>query len=350
MRIEQLTFTRFIAAIAIVIFHFGMGSCLFNNDYVSFIFKQANLGVSYFFILSGFVMIIGYNKKNYLDFRKYILAPLTRIYPLYLLAIIIIIGNELLRDIDTEDLILNVFMIQAWIPGKALTLNYPGWSLSVIFFFYITFPVLFNFIYKEKNLNTIAIWIISFWIVSQIVFHLIIRSDILNLDLNTTRNIFYNPLMHLNEFLVGNLTGIYFLTKLNGTSKNYFWHKVILVSILIIALKCPFGLNYHNGLLALVFAPLILFISLSNDYMTKIFNKKIFIFLGDISYGIYILQVPVWIIFSDYRLNKYFEIDKEVDYTLAFLIRFCLLILFSSLSYLYLEKPMRERIKKLRVS
>lgn len=103
MRIEQLTFTRFIAAIAIVIFHFGKESYLFNSDYVSFIFRQAHLGVSYFFILSGFVMIIAYGNKKNINFIEYIKNRLARIYPVYLLAIVLFLSVTFFRNINFED-------------------------------------------------------------------------------------------------------------------------------------------------------------------------------------------------------------------------------------------------------
>ncbi|MDW5290748.1 hypothetical protein [Formosa sp. PL04] len=64
MRLEQITFTRFLAAISIVIFHHGKNIFPFNQEGVSFIIKQANIGVSYFFILSGFVMVIAYGNKK----------------------------------------------------------------------------------------------------------------------------------------------------------------------------------------------------------------------------------------------------------------------------------------------
>lgn len=88
MRIEQLTFTRFIAAISIVIFHYGKESILFNNNLVGYVFKQANVGVSYFFILSGFVMIIAYHNKSEINFIEYFKNRFARIYPVYLLAIL----------------------------------------------------------------------------------------------------------------------------------------------------------------------------------------------------------------------------------------------------------------------
>lgn len=53
MRIEQLTFTRFIAAIAIVFFHFGKPLNIFSEPNIHKLLINANIGVSYFLILSG---------------------------------------------------------------------------------------------------------------------------------------------------------------------------------------------------------------------------------------------------------------------------------------------------------
>ena len=64
MRLEQLTFTRFLAAIAVVTFHYGRGSVLMDNETLGLFFHQALYGVSYFFILSGFVMMIAYSNKE----------------------------------------------------------------------------------------------------------------------------------------------------------------------------------------------------------------------------------------------------------------------------------------------
>jgi hypothetical protein len=69
MRIEQLTFTRFIAAVAVVIFHFGREVFPFQHPILQPLVLSANIGVSYFFILSGFVMIIAYNKQPNIDLQ-----------------------------------------------------------------------------------------------------------------------------------------------------------------------------------------------------------------------------------------------------------------------------------------
>lgn len=347
MRIEQLTFTRFIAAIAIVIFHYGDGSFLFNNSYVSFIFKQANIGVSYFFLLSGFVMIIAYNNNKKINFITYLKNRFARVYPVYFLAIVVTLLIFFFKDISLIDLFLNVTMLQAWFPDKALTINYPGWSLSVELFFYISFPILFNYFYKDGYKKTTAIFIISFWILSQLVFHYFLKDNSINISPYTRLDIYYNPLLHFNEFLIGNLAGLFFLNKLKSKTGNYSISIIVLIIVLLLFLRFPFGFEYHNGFLSIIFVPLIILISLDRGMLNNLLNKKLFIFLGEISFSIYILQRPVWKLISNHALEKYMGLDEVTDFTLMFFIRFIFLIFISSLSYLYFETPIRNKIKKI---
>jgi peptidoglycan/LPS O-acetylase OafA/YrhL len=349
MRIEQLTFTRFIAAISIVIFHYGSNSFPFNNHYVQFIFKQANVGVSYFFILSGFVMIIAYNKGPKINYLNYLKNRFARIYPIYFIAIVLILILSILaKKIDFEGLFLNLFMLQAWIPEKALSFNFPGWSLSVELFFYVLFPFLFNSIYSKIRFTKLIYPIIIIWLFSQILFFLLLNHSYFKEFPLSSKDLSYFPLMHLNEFLIGNLAGIYFINK-KTKPQNFDIQITVIILTIIVALKYPIGLNFHNGLLAIFFIPLIILIASNNGNLTTFSNHKTCIFLGEISFGIYILQNPVWQWISDYRLEKYLHIDKVENSTLSFFVRLFVLILFSSLSYLYLETPIRNRIKKLQL-
>src|SRR5688572_3481996 len=131
MRIEQLTFTRFVAAISIVIYHFGDNTFPFNHPLFSPLFKQAYIGVSYFFFLSGFVMIIAYKNKLKINPFEYMKNRFGRIYPVYLVAILLMIlyFNKINFSYDNNDFILNLLVLQAWVPGSALSINTPGWSL-----------------------------------------------------------------------------------------------------------------------------------------------------------------------------------------------------------------------------
>lgn len=345
MRIEQLTFTRFIAALLIIVFHFGIGKSQFSNEYTQFLFKQANVGVSYFFMLSGFVMIIAYHKKLKVNFIDFMRNRLARIYPIYLLALLLFLVLFVIsKQVSYTNFLLNVFMIQAWVPKKALVFNIAAWSISVEFLFYVFFPFLYNRFYSNINFKKLILPIILFWLISQVLYHYLLFQD-------TFSNLFYDkidlkyyPIFHLNEFLIGNLAGLYFINKSDKT-RNYDLEIIGLVALVLLSLKFPIGLNFHNGFLAVLFIPFLVLLSLNTGFITKLFNKKMFVFLGEISFSLYILQFVVWVYISDYRLNKYFGLDKSEDFIFCFFLRLVILLGVSALSYVYIEKPIRSQIK-----
>lgn len=346
MHFKQLTFTRFIAALAIVVFHYGRKIPPFNNGKIAFIFQHANLGVSYFYILSGFVMIIAYHKKERIDFLEFIKNRLARIYPVYLISLFLLFLLKI-GDIDSKGLTLNFLMIQAWFPKWALSFNYPGWSLSVEFFFYATFPLFFNYFYKKASFKTILITVSLFWLVSQLVFNYLLTASFLqNSLIIKLEYLFYNPFLHLNSFLIGNLCGLFIVGINKIKFKNYDFPILALGILLLISLRFPLHLNYHNGLLALIFVPFIILLSLNNGILTTVFGNRILVFLGEVSYGFYILQYPVFDYLSKSEFDRFYI---HLHPTIVFFIKVLVLLLFASLNYLFLEDPIRKKIKSLKV-
>ncbi len=351
MRLEQLTFTRFIAAMAIVVFHFGTGAFPFNMPELQFIVQQAHLGVSYFFILSGFIMVVAYGSYDKIDAGVYLKNRLARIYPLLFLSVLLLFLHTYFFDSAfrfgiIKDAVVNLSLLQAWIPSKALLFNGPAWSLSVEFFFYLIFPFLYNSFFARKKLTLIAITVILFWLVFQVVFYYLVNSPF-NEGYPSSNHalLFYSPFMHLSAFLAGNLGGLFFIKKLSGKTRNHDAAVIVCVAVLLLLLKYPTGMNYHNGLLALVLIPFILFMALNNGFITRLFNTRIFVFLGEISFGIYILQLPV------FRLTQSIVMEHNITHNpeQLFYIATAVLIVFSALSYLFFEKPLRNYIKKIKI-
>ncbi len=343
MRLDQITFTRFLAAFAIVVFHFGQNIFPFNNENFSFLFAGANLGVSYFFILSGFIMVVAYHKKSTINYANYYKNRIARIYPIYFLAIVINI-LPIISKINTIDLGLNLAVIQAWFPSRALSINGTGWSISVEFLFYALFPVLYNVLYSKKKFRVLTITaIIIIFIASQFFLNYYLQSNLYQGYPSNSHNfIFYHPLMHLNGFLMGNLAGLFFVNSSSTKTRNYDWIIILLVIITVALLKFGFwGLNLHNGLMAIVFLPLIVFISFNKGWLSKISKNKFLVFLGEISFGIYILQLPI------FHFSKIILESIGVVNTLyIFYISSLSLIILSSVSYIYIETPLRNYIKK----
>ena len=152
--------------------------------------------------------------------------------------------------------------------------------------------------------------------------------------------------MHINEFLIGNIAGLWYVHKYRGKYKNndLFILGLILLfvaTLKVIALKNPFGLNLHNGVLAIFFVPFIILVSMNNGVITKIFNKKPLVFLGEISYGVYILQFPAYL--CSQHIFGLLHIENKIVRFYLFVI---LLLSMASISYLFIESPVRQFFKR----
>jgi peptidoglycan/LPS O-acetylase OafA/YrhL len=157
------------------------------------------------------------------------------------------------------------------------------------------------------------------------------------------KDLLYHPLLHLNEFLIGNLAALAFLRFFNQEGrKSYLW-QIAVVSVLIYGcLYFADAINFHNGLLAILYAFFIVLLAASQDRFTNFFKKKVFVALGEISYAVYILQFPVWVLLSDFRLKKYFYLDSSAGPDLKFVFRLVFLILVSAICYYLFELPAKK--------
>lgn len=356
MSLDQITFTRFVAAITVVFFHYGQSIFPAN---VSFLFENVTAGpiaVGYFYVLSGFIMSIAYyqpvqgnNQQAVINNWKYWLARFARIYPVYLVALLLIVIAKYKSVADSQEtLVLHLSMLQAWIPGYPITLNTPGWSLSVEAFFYLCFPFLLIFVYKSGIKKLIVITVLL-WFLTQIILMTAINSDAYQAKNYLHDFIYYNPLMHLNSFIAGMLTGIIFKKSSTQNSRNNSIF-VILSFVLIFFLiwgrphfeaLTGFKLAYTNGLLAPAFLLLIILLAKDNSILSTILKHKWLILLGEASYSLYILQKPIHGVYE-----KIITPRIVLSETTHFYIFLLLLILISIASFKYFETPMRYYIRK----
>ena len=348
MNTDQLTFTRFIAAILIVIYHFGGDVFPFSNPWLAPFFHHSNLGVSYFFLLSGFVMVVAYGRKNKaVDYGNYLQNRAARILPLYYFAMLLMLIYFFIRisllhvhsdyQPSVTDVVLHTLLIQSWLPGKATSINTAAWSLSVEAFFYLLFPLLWNRLYSIISFNKVLFFSVMFFLISQILFHFLIGAYP-----QLIAYFFYLPLLHLNEFVCGNVVGLLFLRKQQSFERNTFVHVLIVFILSVLAVYCipETRINFHNGLFIIFFAPLVYFLAVDKSALARTFRKKFFIYLGEISYGIYILQFPVYFFFTATLTYFGHKINQPL-----FFVYLLILIVVSGISFRYIETPMREKIR-----
>jgi peptidoglycan/LPS O-acetylase OafA/YrhL len=322
----------------IVIFHFGH-VFPFEATSFSFIFTKAYIWVSFFYILSGFVIFIAYYRGTQIPFRNFYFKRIKRIYPLYFLALVLMFINYILssKKIDAVDIFLQTLAVQSWVPNRTLNFNTPGWSISVEFFFYATFPLLANYVYPKLSLKQKTIVIGTIWLFTQFLIAIYEKFEIFNPNKTINHAQFLNlPIMHLNQFLVGNLVAMYYLKYLKDRKANYDLVITAIAALLVMSMYFFVNPSSNNGIMAIIFVPLILFCSMNTGVIAKITVWKPFVFLGEISYGVYILQSPVFLITKKACAWLHWPISANVLFYMSLL----LLISIAAACYLLIEKPL----------
>ena len=156
--IKSLTGLRIYAALLVFITHFLMFDYFFDvpkGSYFSFFEGLGALGVSLFFILSGFILYINYLApgKPKLNAKLFYWARFSRIYPVFFVALLCAAPIQLFSN-DTRPFfslfLPNLFLVQCWRPEICGIINPPDWSISNEAFFYAVFPLL-GILFQAKN-------------------------------------------------------------------------------------------------------------------------------------------------------------------------------------------------------
>ncbi|MFD1720850.1 acyltransferase family protein [Amnibacterium endophyticum] len=144
-RLDSLTGLRALAACAVFFGHIhGMlgGSIA---AYTLPLSRQGYLGVSFFFILSGFVLTWSTRQED--SARSFYRRRFARVYPLHIvtwaLAALLLPALGLQTGL-AFGVLAGVPLLQAWVPDQRVfyAVNGVAWSLSAEAFFYLVFPLI----------------------------------------------------------------------------------------------------------------------------------------------------------------------------------------------------------------
>jgi peptidoglycan/LPS O-acetylase OafA/YrhL len=149
----------------------------------------------------------------------------------------------------------------------------------------------------------------------------------------------FNPLLRLPEFLIGILLGrAYNLGLLPQLSSSIF-SNLSATSILAILTFCPFIPHplLANGLLIPLFAILIYSLAAGKGLLAYGLSRPTMILLGEASYGLYILQIPMALVL---------RVPPPHNSLRTFAIYFVVLISTAILSWRFVESPLRICIRR----
>ncbi len=159
-RLPSLTGMRFIAAAMVFLFHGVLYTGLFADPSAqstlgSIVSGGGWTGVSFFFILSGFVLTWSARSSDTLG--RFWRRRLCKIFPNHLVTAVVayLLASVVLGTALPDSSWLNFLLLQSWVPdlGVIFTGNVVAWSLSCELLFYLVFPLLlplFNRIAPER--------------------------------------------------------------------------------------------------------------------------------------------------------------------------------------------------------
>lgn len=353
-KIVELESIRGLAALLIVFCHIPHWNSNFDFEIV----KNGYLMVELFFVLSGFVIYTAYSKKmtNFNDLIKFQFLRFGRLYPVHLLCLSAFVFIELARYIaETKFNIISpntrafrennlvalfqqFFLTQAIGPtGHALTYNVPSWSISVEFYTYLLFGLVSLYLIKIRTY--------VFFILFAIALGLMLNDTMFGLDhlLRCHAGFFLGCLVaRLNE-------------KISITLPS--WLSFLTFIALLIFLVCKSQPQYDAIIYFLTAILIFTLVSSRNGILKLVLNCKPLIWLGKISYSLYMCHYMI--VWSANQFVRVILKKPEVmihgystpvlsfaETLLAYLLIFPIVLTVSSIVYHVVEKPFRDRSRR----
>jgi len=229
--IGALTGLRYVAAMTVVI---GHGAPSLRGDWLGELLTQvSSIGMTLFFILSGFVLWLNYadsfqHKPLLPALRDFAIARLARLYPMYLVVVLFIVGWLMVRrGLGAPSLGFILTMTQAWFPvldGTMLVAVVPSlehlWSISVELFFYLLFPFVclrLNGVDRPRTMLLLALLNAALFAVMIYGFFSFGEPLLKAMVPSLTRDgmqwlTYYSPYLHVSQFLAGCIVAMVYKT------------------------------------------------------------------------------------------------------------------------------------------
>ena len=346
---------RAIAVIDVIIYHI-------DANYL----PGGFLGVDLFFVLSGYLIssliIKEYKSTGTVNLYNFYVRRARRLLPAvyFMITVVLIIitlfNGVLLKKSYLDALFGYIYSSNWWYifhkldyfdsfgsqsPFKHL------WSLAIEEQFYMFFPLIF-LIFNRKSksnnsnskLNKDFIYVVLSLILVSLIAHILL------FDINNINRIYFGTDTRAFSLLVGVVGAILYpmdrLSERTTKKDNMIYSIVSLVSILVLI---GIMINtseyntwlYRGGFLLVAIIGLIIIISSGRQYtfMSKLLSFKPFVFIGKISYSLYLWHFPILVVTTPVS-----EIGNPNLFYVT--LRIVLIFLVATGSYMFVETPIRK--------
>lgn len=339
--IHPLTSLRFIFALMV----FATHCTLVDDAFGSHLVQEGYVGVSFFFVLSGFIIACNYEQRlreRRVGKRAFWMARAARIYPLHWLTLLIAAlwglhattqgGIVWLRHFLASFTLTNAYVP---LPGYYFSFNSPSWSLCCEQLFYFSFPFLVPLLRSNRRL-----------LAALAAAALLLLAGMHFTPGAYARDLWYvNPLARFPDFLVG--MALFRLHRALQHRPPAPRRATLLeagaVALFLLFYLCAAGVPQvyrYSCYYWLPVAAVISVFALNRGGLSRALSGRFMVLCGEISYGFYLLHMLV--------LEAYVRWTAATGLHLCWQLSVPLLLaatlLLSLLSYRFIEQPAKRII------
>lgn len=269
--------------------------------FISDVFNETYIGVSLFFVLSGFLITIRYD--DLASFKDYIQNRFARIYPLYFILTTL---TFIVAGWDTWVYVANITFLKGFFDHLKFSGISQSWSLTVEEMFYLLAPLIFILLRKNK------LW----WILPPIFLSIgvVIYKPFGSLNFMLVYTFFGRSL----DFFAGILVAKIFQKRAAPTTNNqqlFTWLGILmLMSCLILlasvrgdakyAMLTTPGLLIHHVLVPASTAVLLYGLLTEHGFIRRWLSTGWMQLLGKSSYALYLIHIGVMAAWISVAVNS----------------------------------------------
>jgi peptidoglycan/LPS O-acetylase OafA/YrhL len=295
--IQPLISLRFIALGWVVLNQFRFHLGLHAGDRSGLVFK-GYLGASLFLVLAGFLavhLLVTQTVQGRFRYGPFLWTRLIRTYPLHLAMIavmaVLMIGDRLTGAalpsgvFDWRGLLTNLALVQAWGTVPTVSWNFPSWLISAEWFAYIALPVTAWIALRRFNPILVIAAALGLFMV---LFELAAARHVLFTDMTAQ----IGALQSVPAFLFG--AGLYGFGLRWSLPRRWSGYVACVAAAWIVAAAL---LRLNDMVIWPAFGALVFSLAETAKTARPALNRAPLPYLGRIAYSIYLVYLPVDIVY-----------------------------------------------------